>query len=73
MKILIVATLALLLAACAAMTPTTDQPVAEQKTYSTGSHLPSKDKNGSSTINSSAPQQGAPPPAYVPGKGQPSG
>ena len=57
MKKIIVATAALLLAACATPTPTTDQP--EDKRYVTGSRLPVKDKSSSS---STAVTSGPPPP-----------
>ncbi len=61
MKKIIVATAALLLAACATPTPTTDQPVAEEKNYITGSRLPVKDKtSGSSTAVYSGPPPAAP-------------
>jgi uncharacterized lipoprotein YmbA len=63
MKKIIVATAALLLAACATPTPTTDQPVAEEKSYVTGSRLPVKDKTSSS---STAVTVGPPPPAPRP-------
>jgi uncharacterized lipoprotein YmbA len=59
MKKIIVATAALLLAACATPTPT-DQTPAEEKTYVTGSRLPVKDKTSSS---STAVTVGPPPPA----------
>jgi uncharacterized lipoprotein YajG len=70
MKTVIVATAALLLAACATPTPTTDQPVAEQKTYRVGSHLPVRDKDSgssTSTVNT-APPPFQPPSGYVPPK-----
>jgi uncharacterized lipoprotein YajG len=69
MKILIVATAALVLAACAAPTPTKDEPVAEQKSYRVGSHLPVKDKDstGSSTsTTNTAPPPFQPPAGYAP-------
>jgi uncharacterized lipoprotein YajG len=67
MKILMVATAALLLAACAAPTPTKDEPVAEQKSYRVGSHLPVKDNSsGSSTATTNtAPPPFQPPSGYV--------
>ena len=49
MKKIIVAIAALLLAACATPTATTEQPVAEERSYVTGSHLPVKDKSSSSS------------------------
>ena len=58
MKKIIVATAALLLAACATPTPT-DQTPAEEKSYVTGSRLPVKDKTSSSTT---AVTTGPPPP-----------
>lgn len=71
MKIIIVATAALLLAACATPTPTNDQPVAEKKTYRVGSHLPVKDKDAgsSTTTTNTAPPPVAPPTIYQPGRG----
>jgi uncharacterized lipoprotein YmbA len=70
MKKIIVATAAVLLAACATPTPTTDQPVAEEKNYVTGSRLPVKDKTSSS---STAVTVGPPPPgAFRPATSAPS-
>jgi uncharacterized lipoprotein YajG len=64
MKILIIAIAALGLAACAAPTPTKDEPVAEQKTYRVGSHLPVRDKD--STGSSTTTTNNAPPPFQPP-------
>jgi uncharacterized lipoprotein YajG len=66
MKILMIATAALVLAACTAPTPTKDEPVAEQKSYRVGSHLPVKDKDtGSSTsTTNTAPPPFQPPAGY---------
>ena len=68
MKILIVATAALVLAACAAPTPTKDEPVAEQKSYRVGSHLPVRDKDtgSSTTTTNTAPPPFQPPAGYSP-------
>jgi hypothetical protein len=70
MKTISIATAALLLAACATSAPTTDQPVAEQKSYRTGSHLPVKDPDsGSGTVITAAPPPpGAPRAAGVPSR-----
>ena len=70
MKIPIVATAAFVLAACAAPTPTPDQPVAEDKSYVTGSRLPVKDKSSgsSSVITAAPPDPGAPRGAGVPSR-----
>lgn len=59
MKKITVAIAALLLAACATPNATTEQPVAEEKSYVTGSRLPVKDKTSSSTT---AVTSGPPPP-----------
>jgi uncharacterized lipoprotein YajG len=69
MKILFVATAALVLAACAAPTTTKDDP-AEEKSYRTGSHVPVRDRNqGSSSVTTSAAPAAGTPAPYVPGKG----
>ena len=70
MKVYILLAVPMLLAACA-LKPTTDEPVAEQRSFRVGSHLPVKDKNaGSSTsVTNSAPPPVAPAQIYQPGKG----
>ena len=70
MKTLFLAVASMLLGSCASMLATTSEDVAEQKSYRTGSHLPTRDPaSGSSTVTSSAPPPVQARPAYIPGKG----
>ena len=70
MKVYILLAVPMLLAACA-LKPTSEEPVAEQRSFRVGSHLPVKDKNAgsSSAVTTSAPPPVAPAPLYQPGRG----
>jgi hypothetical protein len=70
MKVYLLLAVPMLLSACA-LKPTTDEPVAEQRSFRVGSHLPVRDKDGgsSTSVTNNAPPPIAPTPVFVPGKG----
>lgn len=70
MKPIILAAASMLLVSCASTSSTQSAEPREQKTYRTGSNLPVRDKDGStSPVTSSTLPPVMAPPIYMPGKG----